>query len=218
MNKPLNIMALSFFPSLLPSSSGGEIGLYGLLNALSRDHNVLLLSSAEVAEAPPRTYYHNQRFREIRIPKDMRFHALWSKHSAAAAHADVSNVCVAQFGEVATAFHETYIAHYEWADVIMHDGPYTTTYDLFLGLDDKVRFYNSQNVEKDFVRTQYPPEAAGGLYEYVAELERKLLRSADVVGACSSEDMCAFEPDLRASTERCLVYRAVDLERIAGKT
>lgn len=214
MDKPLNILALSFFPSFLPSSSGGELGLYGLLNALSRDHNVVLLSSAEVAEAAPVTHRHNLRFKEIRVPKEARFHAIWAKHADAAAHADISNVCVAKLGETVTALHEIYLEYYDWADVIMHDSPYALTYDLFLGMDSKVRFYNSQNVEQYFVRSQYPAEAEGGLYDYVDELERKLLRNADVVGACSTEDMTAFEADLRPSAERCIVYRAIDQERV----
>ncbi|MGV7031567.1 glycosyltransferase [Methylobacterium symbioticum] len=217
MDKPLKILALSFFPSFQPSSSGGELGLYGLLNALSRDHSVLLLSSADVAEAAdaaPVTHYHNQRFQEIRIPKETRFHAIWSRYGDAASHADISNVCVAKLGETATRFHEIFLEHYDWADVIMHDSPYALTYDLFLGMDNKVRFYNSQNVEKYFVRTQYPAEVEGGLYDYVDGLERRLLQQADVVGACSIEDMEAFAADLGPSAERCIVYRAIDQERV----
>jgi glycosyltransferase involved in cell wall biosynthesis len=207
-----NILALSFFPSYVPPTSGGEIGLFGLLNAMSRKANILLLSSSVVADAKEEVFRHNRNFQEIRVPKELRFHKIWDQYRDISKHADISNVIVAKLGETSTRMHEIFVEHYNWADLIWHDSPYTSTFDVFLGIDSKPRFYNSQNVERTFVTFQYPADVGGELHHYVDNLERKLVQKSQIVGACSSEDLTALLSDRTDSDYQSLVvHRAVEL-------
>lgn len=182
------ILALSFFPLMIPPRSGGEVRLLGLYNALSRDHSVVLLTSGHLEQEHTQTYNHNARFREVRVPKDAAFVEAWQRLSSEAGGGDLSAPALAASSETFGALHEAYLAEHGEADIIIHDSPFLVGYDLFLGFDGKPRIYNSYNVESDIYRELHKDSSSSAIHEVVITAEQLICRHANVVTVCSSED------------------------------
>lgn len=195
------LLALSFFPANLPPRSGGELRLFALYEALSRHHNVVLITSGELGAAPL-TLRHNARFVEVRVPKGSEFAATWARLSPFAGGGDLSGPCLAAASAVPSAFHEAYLAHHAQADAIIHDSPFTVGYDLFLGFDSKPRIYNSYNVEFDLYRQIHADAKTETIAEEVRKWEEFLVRRAQLVTTCTSEDALRFNElyDLSGAT------------------
>lgn len=186
------ILVFSFFPAFVPPSNGGESRLFHFYRALSRHHQVTLLSSGYRDVAEERVV-HGANFLERRIPKDDAFASKWAELAPFAAEADTSGPCIAAAGRCATLLHQAYLEEYERADIIIHDSPFTVDYDLFAGLDGKPRLYNAYNCETDLYRALHPEVKSAPLHQLVEDAERRLLERVDCVLYCNESDLASFE-------------------------
>ncbi|GJE55555.1 glycosyltransferase [Methylobacterium thuringiense] len=185
----LNLLVLSFFPANVPPTSGGETRLFELYSALSHHHSVRLISSAW-SDLPTTTVRHGTNFREIRVRKPAAVNQIFTELSAFSnSGADVSGPMVYKAGFTPNEMHQVYFDQYEGADVIIHDSPFTISYDVMAGADLIPRIYNSYNCETQLYAQMHPDESAAPIRDLVREAELRLLACVDLVTTCSTEDM-----------------------------
>ena len=185
----LNILAFSFFPTNVPPTSGGETRLYELYSALSQNHSVRLISSSW-PDRPTRTIRHGTNFRELQVQKSANIHQIYAELGAlSSSDADLSGPAVYLAGRQPNEMHQVYFDQYDGVDVIIHDSPFTISYDIMAGADLVPRIYNSYNCETHLYAQMHPDESALPIRELVREAELKLLGCADLVTCCSTEDI-----------------------------
>jgi glycosyltransferase involved in cell wall biosynthesis len=187
-----NLLVFSFFPAFAPPSSGGEVRLFHFYCELSRHFNITLLSSAQLS-GDLEEVWHTNNFVEIRVPKDNNFATQWQRLSPSAGDGDLSGPSIAAAGKYLTDLHNAYLAAYSNIDLIIHESPFTLYYDLFRGLDDKPRIYNSYNCEYELYKKLHASSASGDIAALVQEVEKELLLSADLVTYCGEDDLKSFE-------------------------
>ena len=184
----LNILAFSFFPAIVPATSGGETRLYELYSALSRHHNVRLISSAW-HDRPTSTIRHGANFREIQVQKHPQVSRIYSELSQiTSSSADISGPAVYLGGLIPSELHEVYFQQYGNADVVIHDSPFTISYDVMAGIDTLPRIYNSYNCETQLYSQMHSGVDAQRIVNIVREAEQRLLEVSDLVTCCSEDD------------------------------
>jgi len=188
----MKILAFCFFPAYTPPSSGGESRLFNFYRHLSLFHSVTLLTSAGPND-PEETIHHGAGFIERRIPKDEYFMRQWQVLSPLGSGGDLSAPCLAASGRSPTRLHRAYLEEYDEADVIIHDFPFTIDYDLFLGLDNKLRVYNAHNCESRLYSSLHPAEKSEPIQQLVRDVERRLLNQVDVLLYCSHDDLADLQ-------------------------
>ena len=94
--------------------------------------------------------------------------------------------------KVSYRLHQAYLEEYERADVIIHDSPFTVEYDLFAGIDNKLRVYNEYNCETQLYRQLHDSDKARPIHEIVRQAELRMLGVADLLLYCSQDDLVAF--------------------------
>lgn len=203
------LLALSFFPAFLPPRSGGEVRLFALYNALSQTHRVVLLTSGHVG-GEVETLQHNANFREIRVPKGPEFAQKWAELQEHAGSGDLSAPCLAALAGTLSELHRYYLLEYPDSDVIIHDSPFLSGYDVFMGFDNKPRIYNSYNVEIDVYRQIHKEAVSSKILDIVRHCEENLLRHADIVTACSQDDIELFSKLYFYDGEIRLVPNGID--------
>jgi glycosyltransferase involved in cell wall biosynthesis len=187
-----NLLIFSFFPAFVPPKSGGEVRVYNFYFELSRFFNITLLSSGHL-NSDPETIWHTNNFVEKRIPKDSVFIEQWQQLLPHAGHGDLSGPCIAASGKFATRLHSEYLDAYFNADVIIHEFPFTIYYDIFRGLDDKPRIYNSHNCEYELYKKLHAASASDEISKLVLAVESELLEFSNLVTYCGENDLPAFE-------------------------
>ncbi|MVW79404.1 glycosyltransferase [Bordetella sp. 02P26C-1] len=187
----MNILAFCFFPAYTPPGSGGESRLFNFYRALSRHHQVTLITSAGPHDAE-QTINHGVNFIERRVPKDGAFGQQWQALLPSGSGGDLSAPCLANCAKYPSRLHEVYLEEYGAADVIVHDFPFMIDYDIFLGLDEKLRVYNAHNCESKLYRSLHPSAQSATIHAIVDEAERRLLTHVDLLLYCAAEDLDAF--------------------------
>src|SRR5262245_12234040 len=185
------ILAFSFFPAFVPASNGGQSRLFNFYKALSEWFEITLLTSSHQG-VEEEVVNHGVGFVERRIPKDQFFGGQWSVLVEYSDGGDLSGPCIAACGNFPTRLHQAYLEEYERADVIIHDSPFTVAYDLFAGIDNKLRVYNSYNCETQLYRQLHSGEKSWLIHEIVRQAELRMLECADLLLYCSEEDLIAF--------------------------
>ncbi|UXZ21266.1 glycosyltransferase [Pseudomonas sp. YeP6b] len=186
------ILAFSFFPAFVPPSNGGEVRLFNFYRSLSRYHHVTLLTSSHMGVVEE-VIQHGPNFVERRIPKDSYFAHEWGLLESIGSGGDLSGPCLAACSKYVTPLHTAYLEEYQAADVIIHDSPFTASYDTFLGLDEKLRVYNSYNCESELYRLLHPEKKSVSIHKLIEGEEVKLLSLADCILYCGEADLDAFE-------------------------
>ena len=185
------ILAFCFFPAFVPPSNGGQSRLFNFYRALSNSHEITLLTSTHFG-VEEEFVHHGVGFVERRIPKDEYFieqYALLSKYSGGG---DLSGPAIAACGKFPTRLHQAYLEEYEKADVIIHDFPFTVEYDLFAGLDNKLRVYNAHNCETQLYRQLHDDNKSQPIHEIVRQAELRMLDCSDLLLYCSHDDLTTF--------------------------
>lgn len=203
------LLVLSFFPAFLPPRSGGEVRLFGLYNMLSRTRRIVLLTSGHVG-GEVEVLQHNANFKEVRVPKGPEFAEKWAELQEHAGSGDLSAPCLAALSRTFSELHRRYLQEYQQCDAIIHDSPFLSGYDLFLGFDKKPRIYNSYNVELDIYEQLHRDAKSSLIRDIVRDCEDRLLRHADLVTACSQEDIRGFEAAFGYTRNICLVPNGID--------
>jgi glycosyltransferase involved in cell wall biosynthesis len=187
-----NLLVFSFFPAFTPPNSGGEVRLFHFYCELSKYFNITLLSSAQL-NGEQEAVWHTNNFVEMRVPKDDNFATQWQRLSPSAGDGDLSGPSIASAGKYFTDLHKAYFAAYASTDLIIHESPFTLHYDLFRGLDDKPRIYNSYNCEYELYKKLHASSTSNDIPALVHEVEKELLLSADLVTYCGEDDLKSFE-------------------------
>jgi glycosyltransferase involved in cell wall biosynthesis len=187
----VRILALSFFPAFVPPSNGGEARLFHFYQALSRWFDVTLLSSTFFG-GEEQLIQHGPSFKERRIPKDEYFGREWAKLQKHAADGDLSAPCLAACAAYPTKIHLAYLEEYPSADIIIHESPFLVGCDIFAGLDNKCRIYNSHNAEADLYSQLHRHQGSQGIRDIVREAEKHLLQQVNMVCCCNTSDLSSF--------------------------
>lgn len=187
----MKILAFCFFPAFVPPSNGGQSRLFNFYSALSKWHEITLLTSSHVGGEEERVL-HGADFIERRIPKDDYFIRQYAQLDSHGNGGDLSGPAIAVSGGFPTRLHQAYLEEYEKADVIIHDDPFTVAYDLFAGLDRKFRIYNSYNCETLLYQQLHPDERSHPIHDIVRQAELRMLEMSDLVLYCNEEDLAAF--------------------------
>ena len=185
------ILAFCFFPAFVPPSNGGQSRLFNFYRALSNWYEITLLTSTHPG-VEEEVVHHGVGFIERRIPKDEFFTQQYSLLSNYSGGGDLSGPCIAACGKFPTSLHQAYLEEYEKADVIIHDSPFTVEYDLFAGLDTKLRVYNAYNNETQLYRQLHSGDKAQPIREIVRQAELRMLEGTDLVLYCNPDDLTVF--------------------------
>lgn len=187
----MNILAFCFFPAFVPPSNGGVSRLFNFYKALGQSHQVTLLTSSH-QDVEEEVVYHGAGFIERRIPKGAEFSSKWAEIEMFSGGGDLSGPTIAACGKYPTLLHQAYLEEYEKADVIIHDSPFTIAYDLFAGMDNKLRVYNAYNCETQLYEQMHPGKKSQPIREIVRNSESLLLQVVDLLMFCSHDDLIAF--------------------------
>lgn len=187
----MRILAFCFFPAFVPPSNGGVSRLFNFYRALSRWHEIRLLTSTHLG-GQEEVIQHGLNFVERRIPKDNYFEQKWTDLEKYSSGGDLSAPTIAACGRLPTLLHKVYLEEYEQAEIIIHDFPFNIDYDLFLGTDNKPRIYNAHNCETLLYRQLHPSEKSKTIHELVCITEQRMLKHADLVLYCNEGDLNSF--------------------------
>ncbi len=187
----MKILAFCFFPAFVPPTNGGQSRLFNFYKALSDRFEITLLTSTHM-DVEEEVVNHGVGFIERRIPKEQFFFEQWSALSEYSGGGDLSGPCIAACGKFPTRLHQAYLEEYEKADVIIHDSPFTVEYDLFAGLDNKLRVYNAYNCEAQLYRQLHEGDKSQLIHDIVRQAELRMLEGSDLLLYCSYEDLAAF--------------------------
>lgn len=185
------ILVLNFFPAFTPPASGGELRYFHLYENLSKYFDITLLSPT-YNEHKLELVEHSSSFREYRVPKEDIHNEIHWKLEQEKFSSEFSALTMAYSGEHFNEYHKMYLKLYESSDIIIHDFPYMLNYDLYFGMDNKPRIYNSHNLEYDLLKQIYKGENSGKHLEYIYQLEKKLIEKADIVFATSNIEKNKF--------------------------
>lgn len=186
------ILAFCFFPAFVPPSNGGQSRLFHFYKALSRWHQITLLTSTHLG-GEEEVINHGLNFVERRIPKDEHFVQQYSMLERYSGGGDLSAPAIVACGRLPTRLHRAYLEEYGCTEIVIHDGPFTVDYDFFAGTDSKPRVYNAYNSEAVLYRQLHPNDKSQPIHELVRTAEQRMLHNADVVLYCSEGDLSAFK-------------------------
>lgn len=175
----------------MPPSNGGQSRLFNFYRTLSKLHEVTLLTSTHIG-VDEEQVHHGTGFVERRIPKDDYFIQEYSRLDQYSSGGDLSGPAIAACSTFPTRLHQAYLEEYEKADLIIHDSPFTFEYDIFAGLDNKLRVYNAYNCETQLYSQLHPAADSKKIHDLVRRAESKILTSADLVFYCNEGDLSAF--------------------------
>lgn len=186
------ILVFCFFPAFVPPSNGGQSRLFNFYKALSRWHQITLLTSTHLG-VEEEIVCHGANFIERRIPKDAYFVQQYSRLEQYSGGGDLSGPAIAACGRWPTRLHQAYLEEYQNADVIIHDFPFTVDYDIFAGVDSKLRVYNAHNCETILYQQLHSGSKSSPIHELVRASELHMLSHADLVLYCNEDDLKAFQ-------------------------
>jgi glycosyltransferase involved in cell wall biosynthesis len=187
----MRLLVANFFPAFFPPSSGGEQRYYYLYKHLSQWHDVTLLS-ASFHDRPEEIVQHSASFREYRVPKPPVIAELHADLATAGIGDECSALVVGVSSTCDSALRRRFRELATFADVIIHESPFTLPLDETAYCDGKPRVYASYNVECRLAEQMLKGEAGVEAARFIAFLERQLLDRADLVFATSAEDRSAF--------------------------
>ncbi len=185
------VLVLNFFPAFTPPASGGELRYFNIYNRLSEKYDISLLSPTypnhklEIIE-------HSNTFREYRIPKESIHTQLHMEIGAKNIGSEISALVCALSANYPNKYHVFYNKLYQDSDIIIHDGPFMLGYDLFFESDNKLRIYNSYNLEYSLAKQLWHGPSSKEYINYIFDLESKLVKGADLILVTSLEEQREF--------------------------
>lgn len=185
------ILVLNFHSTSYPPSTGGELRFFHFYNELSHFFDITLLSPTHLAISTISCNTFSPTFREVSIP-DEPIHCQLFEILKNKVGVEYSGLVRAISSNFSTKFHNYFNELYLQSDIIIHDHPYMLGYDLYFGLDDKPRIYNSYNYEAELVNKLWNLSEAEKYVKYITELEERLVQQADLIFAVSEEEMRKF--------------------------
>ena len=185
------LLVMNFFPAFVPPRSGGELRYFNMYQGLSRYYDVTLLSPT-YENHKEEIVVHSDTFREYRVPKESIHSQLHSDIAKEKICSEISALVCSLSAKTHNRYHDLYQQLYPEADIIIHEFPYMLSYDLYFGIDDKPRIYNSHNFESNLLRQMWKGPNAEKYLSKMREAERTLVQNCDLVFATSEEERTAF--------------------------
>ena len=185
------ILVLNFFPAFTPPKSGGELRYFNMYKGLSQYYDITLLSPT-YNEHKEEVIIYSETFREYRVPKEDIHNQLHMEIDRENICSEISALVCFLSARTKNRYHELYQELYVNADVIIHEFPYMLNYDMFFGMDDKPRIYNSHNYESDLVTQIWKGPNAEKYRKLIQDAEQTLVNNCEIVFATSEEERCAF--------------------------
>lgn len=187
----MRLLVANFFPAFFPPSSGGEQRYYYLYRHLSRWHDVTLFS-ATYSDRPEEVIHHTASFREYRVPKPAVTSQLHHELDVSGIGPECSAFVVALSGAVDSDLRKRFRALAQFADVVIHESPFTFPLDESAYTDGKPRVYASYNVEYKLAEQMLRGESGCAAARFIRFLESLLVRRSQLVFATSQEDRDVF--------------------------
>lgn len=189
----IKILVLNFFPTILPPNTGGVLRYFHIYHELSKFYDITLLSQKYTPEVEVLNY--SDTFREIKIPTDDVQHQidenLFNEGIGPRFSTHAALTCALLDGPPPT-FLKYYNLFYKKSDIVIHDSPFMLKYDIYFGLDNKPRIYNSANHESEFAKHVWYGKRSREYINHVTHLEKSLIKNASIVFATSNEDRKSF--------------------------
>ena len=190
----MRILVANFHPAFYPPSSGGEQRIYFLNKYLAERHEVTLLT-ATFSDGVEELVRHSTSFREYRVPKPAVSEALHRELHSAGIGDECSGYVVGLSGAVQSALKRRFVELAGYADLIVHECPFTFPLDETVYSDGKPRVYASYNVEHRLAAQMLRGEVGAAATRFIRFLEGSLVDRADLVFATSDEEREAFVAD-----------------------
>ncbi len=201
--KRRRVLVVNTFPTE-PTNSGGRLRMKGLYQALSRFHDVHMLSLGD--HGVPHTLKEHLpfapgRFTEEIIPVSAEFVSrakLLSKQTGASC----GDIAVSLYPETLTEYRHAMQRGLTSADCVVFSHPYIfPVYEQLIS--DQPQFarqviYEAHNVESDLKGAIYPK--GHRVHHGVKALEMRLLKQADLLIACSDQDAESFRGRMNAQS------------------
>jgi glycosyltransferase involved in cell wall biosynthesis len=180
------MLVLNHFPTVYPPTSGGTLRYFHIYQELSSYYDVTLLSQTFSHKGGIFTY--SPTFREYKVEKDSIYHKVVQKLKHNETSYEFGLIIQTELSKYPTLFKKQFESLYDSADLIVHESPYLLPYDQYFGKDSKLRIYNSHNHEYKLAHQIWKNNLARDYLPVLFNLEKKLVRGADLVFSTSEEE------------------------------
>lgn len=207
---------LSFFPAFNPPRSGGELRLHYISRQLAHRGFDIEMASPTHGGAPDEVIEHERHFREHRFPKPRFYNRTHHVLDRVAKFRECSGLVCALVGRRHTALRAEAERLAREVDVYTQESPFLSPLIPRRRKRGQLLVYNSYNVETRMAGDMFGSSIQGRMATaYIRRLERNLLREADVVLACSQEDVDIFANDFGIERAKMTVIpNGVDLDAV----
>lgn len=185
-----SVVVLCFFPAFTPPASGGEMRLGNLYRALSRTHDVTLLTSTDPG-ARFEEIQHTPRMRELRYPKDSLWRHAYATLERAGLKGELSALAFAL--AVSDPRCELRMRARELAagaDAVIHEFPFSEP--IFSDGCSCPEIYNSHNFEASLLASVLHGEGFEEAWLKLIRMEGNLVQRCRRVFATSASDAEKF--------------------------
>ena len=211
-----SVGVLAFHPAFTPPQSGGELRLYHLYRRVAERGFAVELLTPTYSHHEQETVQHAPTFRETRFPKTALYNRLHHLNDRTTRFAECSGLVTSLACGQHEAMRREATRLAETADILTQAYAFLTPLIPRRRRARQLLVYDAHNVEAALARTMFGGGIAGRLATWrVASLEKRLLREADVVMACSDDDAQHFVAELGVDRSKIVVVpNGVNVEEI----
>ncbi|WP_051317250.1 glycosyltransferase family 4 protein [Ectobacillus panaciterrae] len=183
------ILVLNHFPTVYPPTSGGTLRYFHLYHKLSQYYDITLLSQSYRHQLHPVEF--SPTFREYQAERDS-LHNQIGREAQNQNNYEFALIMNVKLSQYSNSYKKYFDILYKKSDIIIHESPYLLGYDQYLGLDDKLRVYNSHNHEYVLADQIWENKKAREFLPSIYELEKRLVEYADLVFVTSRQERDSF--------------------------
>lgn len=186
-----NILVINHFPTVNPPTSGGTLRYYHLYKELSRYYNINLLSQTLGHKSG--LFPYSPTFREYKVEKDPLYNEQRDDFQIGKENSyEFTLIKHIKLSYQNTVYKRYFNNLYKSSDIIIHESPFLLGYDQYLGIDGKMRIYNSHNHEYGLANQIWTNEKAKEFLPILYVEEKKLVECADLVFTTSENERESF--------------------------
>lgn len=190
---PLKVAVLDMQP-IIPAVGGGRLRLLGLYHGLGANIEARYVGTYDWPGEKYRRHFVSPTLEEIDVPLSAAHHQAAADASRKAGGKTVIDMVFGRQAHLSSEYLAATTDAVKWADIVVFSHPWVfplVDEELLVG---KIVVYDSQNVERtlrgQILDTQNPFER--DILDYVDYAERRVGDRADLILACSEEDVTGF--------------------------